>query len=110
MPMPPGRAEPASAQVPPAPEPTTTGDTLPLPRGGLLDRDWRKALVVLLTLLAALALVWVAVQIIRPILRTLLLFGLSGVLAFVLAAPLEALAGRRCSCCRRPSLTSRASG
>jgi predicted PurR-regulated permease PerM len=70
------------------------GDTLPLPRRGLLDRDWRKALVVLLTILAALALVWVAVQVIQPILRTLLLFGLSGVLAFVLAAPVAALAGR----------------
>ena len=70
------------------------GDPLPLPRRGLLDRDWQKALVVLLTVLAALALAWVAAQLVRPILRTLLLFALSGVLAFVLAAPVERLAAR----------------
>lgn len=71
-----------------------SSDPVPLPQRGLLDRDWQKALVVLLTVLAALVLVWVAVQIIRPILRTLLLFALSGVLAFVLAAPVKALAAR----------------
>jgi predicted PurR-regulated permease PerM len=65
-----------------------------LPRRGLLDRDWQKALVILLTLLVVLALVWVAMQIVRPVLRTLLLFALSGVLAFVLASPVEALAAR----------------
>jgi predicted PurR-regulated permease PerM len=71
-----------------------SGDPVPPPRRGLLDRDWQKALVILLTVLTALVLAWVAVQIIRPILRTLLLFALSGVLAFVLAAPVKALAAR----------------
>ncbi|HEX3246719.1 MAG TPA: AI-2E family transporter [Chloroflexota bacterium] len=67
-------------------------DPLPLPRRGLLERDWQKALVVLLTVLVALVLIWVAMQIVRPFLPTLLLFTLSGVLAFVLAAPVDALA------------------
>jgi predicted PurR-regulated permease PerM len=71
-----------------------SGDPVPLPRRSLLDRDWQKALVILLTVLVALILVWIGVQIVRPILRTLLLFALSGVLAFVLAAPVQALAAR----------------
>ena len=84
----------APEQAPTGPGAAPIGDPVPLPRRGLLDRDWQKALVVLLTLLAALALLWVAVQVIRPILRTLLLFALSGILAFVLAGPVEALAAR----------------
>src|SRR5262245_15920880 len=60
----------------------------------LLDRDWRRALTVLLTLLGAVALPWSAGQVVRPILRTLLLFAFAGVLAFALAAPVEAIADR----------------
>lgn len=84
---------------PSAPEPAAAGSGIPidadppaLRQRGLLDRDWQKALVILLTVLAALALAWVAAQIVRPIVRTLLLFALSGALAFVLAAPVERLA------------------
>lgn len=65
--------------------------TVPLPRRGLLDRDWRKGLVVLLTLLASVALVWVVWQIISPILHTLVLFGLAAVLAFALSGPVNML-------------------
>jgi predicted PurR-regulated permease PerM len=70
------------------------GDPVPLPRRGLLDRDWQKALVILLTILVALVLAWIFVQIIRPLSRTLILFTLSGVVAFALAGPVEALAVR----------------
>lgn len=61
---------------------------------GLLDRDWQKALTILLTLLAAAALIWVIVQVITPILRTILLFVFSAVLAFILSPPVNALAVR----------------
>lgn len=64
---------------------------VPLPRVGLLDRDWNKALVILLTLLAAVAVLWVVWQIISPILRTLVLFGLAAVLAFALSGPVNVL-------------------
>ena len=47
----------------------------------------------LLTLLASLALLWVLWQVIRPILHTLVLFGLAAVLAFVLGGPVGMLAG-----------------
>jgi predicted PurR-regulated permease PerM len=66
----------------------------PLPNRGLLDRDWQKALVVLLTILAGLALLWVLWQVIRPILHTLVLFGLAAVLAFGLGGPVGMLASR----------------
>src|SRR5258708_39376842 len=66
----------------------------PLPNRGLLDRDWQKALVVLLTILAGLALLWVLWQVIRPILHTLGLFGLAAVLAFGLGGPGGMLASR----------------
>src|SRR5207248_1504516 len=81
-------------QAPATSRAAMSGDPVPPPRRGLLDRDWQKALVILLTVLTALVLAWVGVQIIRPIVRTLLLFALSGVLAFVLAAPVKALAAR----------------
>ncbi|MGH2459569.1 MAG: AI-2E family transporter [Chloroflexota bacterium] len=68
--------------------------TAPTRHRGLLDRDWQKALIVLLTLLAAAALVWLIVQVITPILRTILLFVFSAVLAFVLSPPVNALAAR----------------
>src|SRR5579859_4831129 len=67
---------------------------LPLPRRGLLDRDWQKALVVLLTLLASVATLWVVWQIVSPILHTLVLFALAAVLAFALSGPVDILSQR----------------
>jgi predicted PurR-regulated permease PerM len=69
-------------------------DPADLPRRGLLDRDWQKALLILLTLLAGLALVWVVWQVISPILHTLVLFGLAAVLAFALSGPVDMLTRR----------------
>jgi predicted PurR-regulated permease PerM len=66
----------------------------PLPRRGLLDRDWQKALVVLLTLLASVAVMWVVWQVVSPILHTLVLFALAAVLAFALSGPVDVLAQR----------------
>src|ERR1044071_10372056 len=65
-----------------------------VPRRGLLDRDWQKALVVLLTLLAGVAVLWVVWQIVSPILHTLVLFGLAAVLAFALSGPVDMLSRR----------------
>jgi predicted PurR-regulated permease PerM len=65
-----------------------------VPRRGLLDHDWQKALVVLLTVLAAFALMWVLWQILSPILHTLILFALAAVLAFALSGPVNMLAAR----------------
>ena len=65
-----------------------------LPRRGLLDRDWQKALVVLLTLLAGVAFLWVLWQIVSPILHTLVLFALGAVLAFALSGMVEPVAAR----------------
>jgi predicted PurR-regulated permease PerM len=67
---------------------------VPLPRRGLLDRDWQKALVVLLTLLASVAVLWVAWQVVSPILHTLVLFALAAVLAFALSGPVHMLSHR----------------
>ena len=67
---------------------------LPLPRRGLLDRDWQKALIVLLTLLAGVAVLWVVWQIVSPILRTVVLFALAAVLAFALSGPVDMLSHR----------------
>src|SRR5579872_7077853 len=64
---------------------------LPLPRRGLLDRDWQKALIVLLTLLAGVAVLWVVWQIVSPILHTVVLFALAAVLAFALSGPVDML-------------------
>ena len=70
-------------------------DTIPaLPRRGLLDRDWQKALIVLLTLLAGVAVLWVVWQIVSPILHTLVLFALAAVLAFALSGPVDMLTPR----------------
>ncbi len=66
----------------------------PLPRKGLMERDWQKVLVALLTVLAGLALLWVLWQMIRPIQHTLILFGLASVLAFALSGPVNMLALR----------------
>jgi predicted PurR-regulated permease PerM len=66
----------------------------PLPQRGLLDWDWQKALVVLLTLLVGLALLWVVWQVVSPILHTLVLFGLAAVLAFALSGPVDMLTTR----------------
>jgi predicted PurR-regulated permease PerM len=63
-------------------------------RPGLLDRDWQKGLIVLLTLLASLAVLWVLWQVISPILHTLVLFGLAAVLAFALSGPVDMLTQR----------------
>src|ERR1700682_6076463 len=59
----------------------------PLPRTELIERDWQKVLVALLTVLAGLALLWVLWQLISPIQHTLILFGLAAVLAFALSGP-----------------------
>jgi predicted PurR-regulated permease PerM len=67
---------------------------LTLPRKGLMDRDWRKALIVLLTLLASVAVLWVVWQIVSPILHTLVLFALAAVLAFALSGPVDMLSRR----------------
>ena len=67
---------------------------LPLPRRGLLDRDWQKALIVLLTLLAGVAVRWVVWQIVSPILHTVVLFALAAVLAFALSGPVDMLSHR----------------
>lgn len=64
------------------------------PRVALLDRDWQKGLTILLTLLAGVAVLWVLWQIVTPILHTLVLFALSGVLAFALSGPVNGLAVR----------------
>ena len=66
----------------------------PPPRLGLLDLDWQKALFLLLTLLAGVALLWVVWQVISPILHTLVLFGLAAVLAFALSGPVDMLTPR----------------
>src|SRR5258708_2581696 len=66
----------------------------PLPRKGLMERDWQKVLVALLTVLAGVALLWVLWQMIRPIQHTLILFGLAAVLAFALSGPVNMLALR----------------
>ena len=83
-------------------EPSTESDAreglsepgVTLPRKGLMDRDWQKALIVLLTLLASVAVVWVVWQIVSPILHTLVLFALAAVLAFALSGPVDMLSRR----------------
>ncbi len=64
------------------------------PRQGLLDRDWQKLLIFLLTLLAGAAVLWVVWEIVSPVLRTLVLFALAAVLAFALSSPVNMLASR----------------
>ena len=95
----PGRKEPVSA----APQETgatrneafvAEGATPPLPHQSLLDRDWQKALVILLTLLASVAALWVIWQVVSPILHTLVLFALAAVLAFALSGPVDMLTRR----------------
>ncbi len=81
--------EPAQAQTAATDEPT-----IALPRRGLLDHDWQKALVILLTLLATVAVLWVAWQIVSPILHTIVLFALAAVLAFALSGPVDMLTPR----------------
>jgi predicted PurR-regulated permease PerM len=74
--------------------PSSRDQGVALPRGGLLDRDWQKVLVVFLTVLAGLALTWVLWQVLSPISHTLILFGLAAVLAFALSGPVNMLAVR----------------
>jgi predicted PurR-regulated permease PerM len=76
--------------------------SVPVAPRGLLDRDCQKVLVVLLTLLAGVALLWVLWQVLSPILHTLVLFALAAVLAFALSGPVNMLAARIGSR-RRPS-------
>ena len=64
---------------------------LAAPRRGLLDRDWNKALIVLLTVLASAAVLWVVWHIVSPILRTVVLLG--GLFAVPLAGVLWVLLG-----------------
>lgn len=61
---------------------------------GLWDRDWQKALVIMLTLLVGLALIWVVWQAISPLLHTIVLFIVGGLLAFALSGPVDALTRR----------------
>jgi hypothetical protein len=70
------------------------GSAPPPPPQGLLDRDWQRILVFLLTLLAGAAVLWVLWQIVSPILRTLVLFALAAVLAFALSSPVNMVARR----------------
>jgi predicted PurR-regulated permease PerM len=86
----PDGVRPDSAQVPIGLD-APADATLPLPRRGLLDRDWQKALIVLLTILATVAVLWVIWQIVSRILHTLVLFGLAAVLAFALSGPVDML-------------------
>ena len=86
----PDGVRPDSAQVPIGLD-APADATLPLPRRGLLDRDWQKALIVLLTILATVAVLWVIWQIVSPILHTLVLFALAAVLAFALSGPVDML-------------------
>jgi hypothetical protein len=65
-----------------------------LPRQGLFDRDWQKALILMLTLLAGLALLRALWQVSGPLLHTLVLGALGAVLAAViLVGGLAVLAG-----------------
>jgi predicted PurR-regulated permease PerM len=86
----PDESQPDSAQVPDGLD-ARVDATLPLPRRGLLDWDWQKALIVLLTILATVAVLWVIWQIVSPILHTLVLFALAAVLAFALSGPVDML-------------------
>jgi AI-2E family transporter len=94
------RTRPVASCVVPAPDTpvaemsTPTDVAIPLPRRGLLDRDWHKVLVVLLTLLASVAVLWVLWQVVSPILHTLVLFALAAVLAFALSGPVNMLTHR----------------
>jgi predicted PurR-regulated permease PerM len=78
----------------PAASETPVAADIPLPRRGLLDRDWQKALVVQLTLLAGVAVLWVLWQVVSPILHTLVLFALAAVLAFAMSGPVDMLSHR----------------
>lgn len=75
-------------------EPTVADGPALVPRQGILDRDWQKALVILLTVLAGVAVCWVMWQIISPILHTLVLFSLAAVLAFALSGPVDMVTRR----------------
>jgi predicted PurR-regulated permease PerM len=87
-------AEPPEFDSTHAAEAPTIDEAAPVLRRGLLDLDWQKALFLLLTPLAGVALLWVVWQVISPILHTLLLFGLAAVLAFALSGPVDMLTPR----------------
>jgi predicted PurR-regulated permease PerM len=75
-------------------QPVTTSDgSRQLDLSGLLNVDWQKALVIMLTILVAVVLTWVVWQVITPILHTLVLFMLAAVVAFALSGPVDVLTG-----------------
>src|SRR3954468_14029674 len=75
--------------------PSTSYSDVPLPsQSALLAGDWQKAFYVVFTLLGCLALLWVLWQALSHISNIIVLFLLSAVLAFVLAAPVDALTAR----------------
>jgi predicted PurR-regulated permease PerM len=98
--QPPDAGAPATPPIDSTEQPGLPDDVLvaeaaiPLPRQGLLDRDWQKALIILLSLLATVALMWVIWQVVSPILHTLVLFALAAVLAFALSGPVDMLTPR----------------
>jgi hypothetical protein len=71
-------------------EPSAAGP-VPLPRRGLLDRNWQKRSCYEFSMLASLALLWVIWQVVSPLLDTILLFALGAVLAFTLTVPVDAM-------------------
>lgn len=71
-----------------------TDPEAPKPPRGLLDHDWQKLLIFLLTLLAGVAVMWVIWQIVSPLMHTLVLFILAAVLAFALSSPVNMVAKR----------------
>jgi predicted PurR-regulated permease PerM len=75
-------------------EDSHVGEPLPPQHRGLLEHDWQRVLIVLLTMLAGLALLWVLWQVLSPILHTLVLFALAAVVAFALDGPVSILAHR----------------
>jgi predicted PurR-regulated permease PerM len=85
-----------AAELDPGPLASLTSypGTPPPSRYGLLEGDWQKAFYVVFTLLGCLALLWVLWQGLSHISGILVLFLLSAVLAFVLAAPVDALSAR----------------
>src|SRR5579864_6301994 len=85
-------AEPERAQVA---ETEGSDGSSQLELSGLLDLDWQKALVIMLTILVGVALTWVFWQVITPILHTLILFLLAAVVAFALSGPVDALSSKR---------------
>ncbi|HUR05057.1 MAG TPA: AI-2E family transporter, partial [Nonomuraea sp.] len=78
---------PESALLPPANGSASTRS--------LFERDWRQALTILLTVLAAMAVIWILwTFVVSPILRTLIVFLMAGLLAFILDRPVQDVTDR----------------